>query len=1017
MIQRTRGKIRCQWLASFLLMLAVAAQGAANNTEWSARAWQSDEGLPDNNVVEIAQAGDGFLWVATRSGLARFDGVRFREFAAVTAVGAPTALLQAMLLDRTNRLWVAKDRGVLVCVEHGRTTALTPTNGLPVLPVRMIVEDHEGALWISYLDGGAVIRISGGRVQNFTSQDGLPGGSTCQLASDVNGQIWFAQGGQVGVFRGGKFVTLQELQGQRIAAARAGGIWIYSLTQQQLFKYVEGSEPVKLGRLPVNRPNADATVLYEDRAGALWIGTRQSGLFRYDGSGFTHLKTSHYEIRSITEDREGNLWVGTEGGGLNRIQPRSLELVDVCSGIPAEAVRSVCQDTWGGLWAVAASGVLVQNHGDGWTNVAGINGEQILYAQCVAADPQGGVWVGTQYKGLSSWRNGVTATFAKTNGLAGQSVRSLLTTPSGDVWIGTESTNTLQRLRSGKLQTFELPAGSGFVTAMSLDAAGIFWAGTSDGLLLRCDRDVLIEETANTLAPPESIRSLCATPDGSLWIGYGGRGLGRLKGNKFIRVGTEQGLHDDYISHIAADTQGRLWFAGNQGVFYVKQTEFDALAAGQSARLRSVVYGIDEGVPSLQANHGYCPGALLTRNGNLLIPTLTGLASVNVDHLRKNLKPPLVLITRVVVDGRVVAAYEAGDTAGGTVGFGTVDLGQPNVELRLPPDHQRVEIEFTALSFTAPRNISFKYQLEGLDRDWVETSSKREISYTHILASDYTFRVKACNEWGLWTDFGAQFSIKVLPYYWQTWTFRIAATLAAGALVAGSVAWGVRLRHRRRIEQLERHRAMDRERARIAQDLHDDLGSGLTEISFGSEFAQDPMLGLEETRKHTQEIGDRARELVAALDEIVWAVNPKNDTVASLASYLCQYAERFLKPTRLRLRLKVARDLPASPLNADERHNLFLASKEALHNVVQHSGATDVQLAIEVEDGALTVVVGDNGCGFDPNTTQSEADGLGNMRRRLERIGGSHELVTLMGKGTMATFKLPLQKVPGAVRR
>ncbi len=998
-------------------MLAVAAQGAANNTEWSARAWQSDEGLPDNNVVEIAQAGDGFLWVATRSGLARFDGVRFREFAAVTAVGAPTALLQAMLLDRTNRLWVAKDRGVLVCVEHGRTTALTPTNGLPVLPVRMIVEDHEGALWISYLDGGAVIRISGGRVQNFTSQDGLPGGSTCQLASDVNGQIWFAQGGQVGVFRGGKFVTLQELQGQRIAAARAGGIWIYSLTQQQLFKYVEGSEPVKLGRLPVNRPNADATVLYEDRAGALWIGTRQSGLFRYDGSGFTHLKTSHYEIRSITEDREGNLWVGTEGGGLNRIQPRSLELVDVCSGIPAEAVRSVCQDTWGGLWAVAASGVLVQNHGDGWTNVAGINGEQILYAQCVAADPQGGVWVGTQYKGLSSWRNGVTATFAKTNGLAGQSVRSLLTTPSGDVWIGTESTNTLQRLRSGKLQTFELPAGSGFVTAMSLDAAGIFWAGTSDGLLLRCDRDVLIEETANTLAPPESIRSLCATPDGSLWIGYGGRGLGRLKGNKFIRVGTEQGLHDDYISHIAADTQGRLWFAGNQGVFYVKQTEFDALAAGQSARLRSVVYGIDEGVPSLQANHGYCPGALLTRNGNLLIPTLTGLASVNVDHLRKNLKPPLVLITRVVVDGRVVAAYEAGDTAGGTVGFGTVDLGQPNVELRLPPDHQRVEIEFTALSFTAPRNISFKYQLEGLDRDWVETSSKREISYTHILASDYTFRVKACNEWGLWTDFGAQFSIKVLPYYWQTWTFRIAATLAAGALVAGSVAWGVRLRHRRRIEQLERHRAMDRERARIAQDLHDDLGSGLTEISFGSEFAQDPMLGLEETRKHTQEIGDRARELVAALDEIVWAVNPKNDTVASLASYLCQYAERFLKPTRLRLRLKVARDLPASPLNADERHNLFLASKEALHNVVQHSGATDVQLAIEVEDGALTVVVGDNGCGFDPNTTQSEADGLGNMRRRLERIGGSHELVTLMGKGTMATFKLPLQKVPGAVRR
>ena len=234
-------------------------------------------------------------------------------------------------------------------------------------------------------------------------------------------------------------------------------------------------------------------------------------------------------------------------------------------------------------------------------------------------------------------------------------------------------------------------------------------------------------------------------------------------------------------------------------------------------------------------------------------------------------------------------------------------------------------------------------------------------------------------------------------------------SLTAAAFVAGSVAWLVRLRHQRRIEQLEQQRAMDRERARIAQDLHDDLGSGLTEISFGSEFAQDQTLSLVETRQYTQEMGSRARELVAALDEIVWAVNPKNDTVASLASYFCQYAERFLKPTRLRLRLKVARDLPSAPLNAEERHNLFLAFKEALHNIVQHSKATDVQLGIGLEDSVLTVVVGDNGSGFDPTIAQTDADGLENMQHRLENIGGSYEFVSLIGKGTTATFKYPLQ--------
>jgi ligand-binding sensor domain-containing protein/signal transduction histidine kinase len=1002
---------------SFFLLLATGVSAVSTNAEWSARDWQSDEGLPDNTVVEVAQGSDGFLWVATRSGLARFDGMRFREFAAVTAAGAPTAVLYALRLDRSNRLWVAKDRGVVVRVEHGRTRALTPKDGLPVLPVRMMVEDREGALWISYLDSGRVVRIAGDQVQSFSSADGLPGSGTCQLASDKHGQLWFAQAGQVGVFRSGRFVVLKNIHGQRIAAARSGGIWIYSLTQQQLLKYEEGKDPVNLGYLPVDRATVDATVIYEDRAGAVWVGTRQSGLFRYDGAGFTPIPTSHYEIRSITEDREGNLWVGTEGGGLNRIQPRSLELMDVGSGIASEAVRSVCQDTAGGLWAVTQSGVLLCDRGAGWINAAQNNGVWIPYAQCVAADPRGGVWVGSQYLGLFSCQNGVTTQITKTNGLVAQSVRSLLTTPSGDVWIGTESTNALQRLRAGKLQTFELPAGSSFIATMALDGAGNLWAGTSAGMLFRCDGNALVEETANTLAPPEAIRSLCTTPDGSVWIGYGGRGLGRLKGGGFVQCGTEQGLHDDYISHITADPHGRLWFAGNRGIFYVKQTEFGELQSGHRTRLRSVIYGSDEGLPSLQANHGYSPGAVLTTNGDLLIPTLTGLARVNVDQLRQNLKQPPVVITRVVVDGRLVAAYEAGGSSGSSGSADVLALSQPNAQLRLSPEHQRVEIEFTALSFTAPRNVSFRYQMEGLDRKMVEAGSEREVSYTHMVAGDYTFRVQACNELGLWSDPGVQFSIKVLPYYWQTWTFRILATITAGGLVAGSVAWVVRLRHRRRIEQLERQRAMDRERARIAQDLHDDLGSGLTEISFGSEFAQDPTLGLVETRQYTQEIGTRARELVAALDEIVWAVNPKNDTVASLASYLCQYAERFLKPTRLRLRLKVARDLPPAPLNAEERHNLFLAFKEALHNVVQHSKSTDVQLAIGLEHEILTVMVGDNGTGFDPNTAQSEADGLGNMRRRLERIGGSYELVSLIGKGTTATFRFPLQRARAGRRQ
>jgi signal transduction histidine kinase/ligand-binding sensor domain-containing protein len=995
----------------FLLLAAgpIAASPLSTNTEWIVRPWQSEEGLPDNTVVGIAQGSDGFLWVATQSALARFDGVQFTEFSAATGAGVPTAILSSVFLDRENRLWIAKEKGAVVCVEHGRMTTLTTSNGLPALPIRMMEEDKQGALWLSYLEGGNVTRVLDGHAQNFSSVEGLPGGGTCQLACDSSGQIWFAQGLHVGVFRNGRFVTLREMLGQRIAAARSRGIWIYNF--QQLYKYEENGQVLKIGRLPIDRPSVNATVLYEDRSGLLWIGTAESGLFCYDRGHFAPVKTSHYDILSVAEDSEGNIWVGTRGGGLNRIQPRVLDMVDVASGIPAEAVRSVCQDKTEGLWAVTQSGVLVRDEGEGWRNSATNNEVVIQYAQCVASDPRGGIWVGTQYKGLYSCRDGVTENITRTNGLAAQSVKSLLVTPSGDVWIGTESSNTLQRLRSGKLKTFEIPAGHGVVTAMTLDAGSNLWAATSDGLLFLCKESGLEEQKVKTLNPLEPIRGLCATSDGSLWIGYGGRGLGRIKNNEFSLFAVEQGMHDNFISHIIADKAGRLWFAGNRGIFYVKQSDFDSLHQRQTTQLRSVVYGRDAGVPSLRASHGFYPGGVLTTNGKLLIPTMTGLASLRVDNIKQKLTAPPIAITQVIADGRPVATYENGIEGEDGNASGFVELAQRDPRVVLPPNNQRMEVHFTALSFTAPGNVAFRYKLEGLDRDWVEAGLKREVFYTVIPAGDYTFRVETCSEGGTWSSPGAHFLLKISPYYWQTWSFRIVAGSAACGVLAGSVAWLVRRRHRRRIEQLERQQVMERERTRIAQDLHDDLGSGLTEISFGSEFAQDSALSLEETRQYTQEMGVRARELVGALDEIVWALNPKNDTVASLASYFCQHAERFLRPTRLRLRLKVARNLPASPLNAEERHNLFLAFREALHNVVQHSNATDIHMMIEADDGWLKVGLSDNGCGFDPGTANGEAYGLGNMRRRLEGIGGSYELATVVGQGTTVTFKLPLLAV------
>ncbi len=899
-IQRVPRLFKMHWLAWLFLAMACACAADSTNLAWTFREWRSVEGLPDNTVVGTEQTADGFLWVATQGGLVRFDGVRFQEFPPVTAAGEPTSLIQALFLDRRNRLWVGKDRGALVCVDAGKTTAYTTSNGLPNLEMRLIVEDAEGALWVSYL-GGDLVRIHEGRIRSYTAEDGLPQGGTCQLAKGPDGRLWFAKGNEVGVFRNNRFVSLATLTAQRLTASRNGGLWTCSATT--VSKYRENGTIETCGLLPTDLRDVTPTVLFEDRSGALWIGTRNAGLFYYDGSAFVSVKTSHHDILSIAEDREGNVWVGTRGGGLNRLRPSIAAVMDVGSGVPFEAVRSICADNSGVIWAVTQSGSVVRHQQSRWSAVTAKSGWPLSYAKCVSADPRGGVWIGTQYKGVHLWSNGVVAaSFSTTNGLAADFVSSLHTTTDGDLWLGTESVDALQhvlqRRRAGEWRTFSLPAGSGTVTAMASDSGGRFWAATSAGLLLRLGDNSFVDETPNTLSVPQSIRCLLSTADGSLWIGYAGRGVGRLKAGHFSLYQQEQGLPDDYISQILPDERGRLWFAGNRGIFNVKQKDFDDLSQERISRVRSVSYGSNEGLPGTQASFGFWPGALGGADGRLWIPMQSGLTVVNA-HLKSNPIPPPVVIEWVTVDGQTVAIHEFDAGAAGTNSSAVLDRSSGEPRLRLSPGYQQVDFEFTALSFAAPANVEFKYRLHGLDADWVDVGTRRVVYLSHIPPGNYRFQVIACNDAGVWSDTGADLAVVFEPHFWQMRWFWVAASASVFVLLGSGVLLAVRQRHRRQIERLELQRATERERGRIAQDLHDDLGAGLTQISLNTALAQNPAVSPDLATGLLVEIDQRARELVLALDEIVWAVQPKNDTAPSLVRYFCQYAQSSLAPANM----------------------------------------------------------------------------------------------------------------------
>ena len=1032
------------WLASLMLGFASAALGAATNSPWYSRAWQSDEGLPGNTVVGVAQTPDGFLWVATQNGLACFDGVRFKELAIGNPVSGLSTLNRKLLADRRGRLWLGQitvnvgggGGGAVLCVEEGRVRAFTPEDGLPDEPVLEMAEDGDGAVWAA--SRGFVSCIGAGRVRSYSSEEGLPGGGVCHLASDGRGQLWFAQTNIAGVFRDGRFralLTLNEPPGA-LRGVSSGGVWIAE--GRRLLKYTGAGEPEDLGELAANRPEAKPTVLYEDRKGKLWCGTAKDGLFLRDGAGFDSVGILHHEILSLTEDFEGSLWAGTRGGGLNRLRPRAFELQELGSGPAPEAVVSVCQDTTGAIWAVTRGGMLAREDSKRWRFLSADDGWFARAASCVTAAPEGGVWVGTRESGLHLWCQGAVRNLTKRDGMASDFVQALLTAPNGDVWIGTVTSNALQRLRGGAFQTFLLPQRFGPFGTLALDATGRLWAATVGGLLLRVSDETLVDETTRTLGAAHPITSLCATPDGSLWIGYAGRGVGRLKRDRFTLFGKEQGFLDDYIIHIVADGRGRIWFAGNRGFSCVEEKEFEAVVAGRQSQVRSVVYGRDEGLPALQGSQGFWPGAWRSTDGRLWMPTLTGLIALDPRLLTENREPPPVVMERVVVDGRTVAAYESAPRTGLGSGSAPLALRQREARLRLPPGPRQVELEYTGLSFVAPRNVAFKYRLENWDRDWVEAGSRRVAYYGHMPPGDYRFQVLACNNDGIWNEAGVSLALTVLPHFWQTWWFIALALLMALGASGGTAHLLARRKMQRELDRLERARALERERTRIARDIHDELGTSLTRILMLSQ--PDDVDGTP-TSAEMPRIHETARELTRAMDEVVWAVNPRQDTLEGLVSYVSLFAQEFLATASLSCRLDFPDRLPPLPLSAEVRHNVFLAVKEAIHNAARHAHAREIRLALRIGAHEFTLEITDDGIGFEtgvaePTLTNQPAPlkcqplhhsssilhnshprsghGLRNMRERLSALGGRCEISSLPLRGTTVSLVVPLP-APGAV--
>lgn len=961
--------------------------------------WSTSEGLPQSSVLTLLQDRHGYLWAGTLNGLVRFDGLRFTVFDAVNTPGLESSRIVLLYEDREGQLWIGTETaGVFLA----RPDGLRPVDvGQKTREgrLRAVVEDPHGGVWL-YTEDGYLGRYTAGQVNVWRMPADVPG--VCRALAAEEDLLWVGSDQQltaVGPLRSIEplrlpiHLVLPVPRLDLMIPSRKGGHW--RLLNGRIL-LCRGNELVKdLGPYPW-RSNARPSAACEDLDGNLIVGTLDEtsgdGVYWFDPAGrATRIGRAEgltaEGILALLMDREGNLWVGTDGGGLHRVQRKRFQRHVLGRAVVAQ---TVCSDPSGGVWTGFTRGLALWQPG-GPQEFGPEHGLRTPFEQNVSAlwlDQQQQLWVGT---GSGLFRR-TGNRFERVPGPPAllTAVNVIFEDRKGQLWVGTHA--GLVSRSGNNWQWWRPPQGPGPepIRAIAEDEEGTLWVGTAGGGLffLREGRWTHWRKSADGL-PSDEVSCLWADPHGTLWIGTPGHGLAVHQKGRWTRFTTQTGLPGNSIGYLYAEPEGALWIGSNAGLMRVPPDTLEAVRSGTARRLTGRVYGRADGLPTEECTQGSQPAATRSPDGRLWFVTVQGAVSVDPNNLQPNRIPPPVWIESVWMDNQAI--YLRGLRAAEPTAF------------TIPPGPHRLEISFTSLNLSAPERAAFEYRLAGYDDRWTPANGTRLVRYPRLPPGRYRFEVRAANEDGVWSPVPTGFDIIVQPPFWRTTWFLTLTTLALVGAIAGTVHWLSTARLRR---QLRLQQALEKERARIARDLHDQLGANLVQVALLGEMLETDKDQPREVEEHARQITETARETTRALDEIVWATNPAHDSLEGLINYLCRYAQEYLSVAGLKYRLEVP-PLPDRPLAPEVRHNVYLAAKEAIHNVVKHARAQSVHLRVRLEDGRAVLEIQDDGCGLPPDASSRGRHGLGNMQKRMQDIGGTVRIESAPGQGTLVRFIFP----------
>jgi len=980
--------------------------------------WQLQARSPAKSIPCILQTKDGYLWMGTYNGLIRSDGIAYTLFDSSNVSVWHDVSVTALYEADDGSLWIGHAKGDVSHEQNERFSVEPAPAAFSGTKIQALTQDAKGNLWVLYCTG-VLRRLKDGLEARPAS---VPAWHYLSLTRTSDKSVWLTADGVLyrleddgelrQVLPGSPSPGLLQpglIQGA--SPASDGGLWL--VADGKLWSYKDQE-----ARLISDSGDLQGTAIVgilETQDHLLCVATSEKGVVFIDPSRHGEVYRSFNRrsgwltdwICAIARDSEGALWLGTGGAGLFKLMTPSVAWLTPADEWQGRAVLTTCQGDGGTLWVgTEGAGLYRYDVANEWTPFRQNGRLSSPYVWALANDHQGNLWIGS-WEGLDRLRKDTLVAVDPPEGLP-TPIFSILPVPDGGLWIG--GALGVVYYKDGHSRWLEKAEDRRLLDARALllDGTGTLWISTNGAGLGELKDGKLRRYEKKDGLSSDFLRGLCLDSEGNLWIATQESGLNRMRQGRLTSISIANGIPDNAVAHIENDGLGYLWVSSRSGLFRVNEKELNQCADGARDDLRCITYDEQDGMRSARCAYSQqAPGCRLP-SGELVFASDSGLVALDARTPGPNKVPPPVVVEQVVAGDQRYSARQA--PAEGV----TVKAGET-----------RLEFQYTALSFSHPEIMCFRYRLVGVDTSWIKAGTERHAVYNNLTPGTYEFQVLAANSGG-WNQEGARLQVTIPPHFWQMTWFKVSATLLVLSLAFAFVWFLSRHRLERRMEALRLQSALAAERARIASDVHDDLGSNLTKIAMIADTARRDIADKGKLEMRLDSIYDSARGLAKAMDEIVWAINPRHDTMDSLLSYLEIHAVEFFRTGPISAEFEFPLDPPTMNPCSEYRHNLFLAYKEALANVVRHSGASRVLISVEFSGDRLCLSIADNGRGRrdqvgmpSPNSRparERQGNGLANMAARMAAIHGHCRVEWPDQGGCIVRLHTPFSSIHGQLR-